>query len=566
MSTMGDQSDARTKARIPFEAVVEVADTGDSDPYEAQAVDVSGEGMHLRTAYLPDVGQSIACRFDAGADPVTVTGAVVWRQAESRGGEFGIRFNEMDPDTAKALEAIVGTSTPEGVVSAMPKGRVRLHIEGLGQPMRARVKTTSATELTVGSDLAFLQVGKHLELEDAELGGKRPAVIDRVEVETDPDSHVPRLVVALRYEPLAVSDAARMPDSDADAARPTVRARTSEPNARVLPADERPDGTDEEAASMKSTFARNAAKVTPAVLGLLKRAREKAANLSARGASTDEAPARRTTSPAPGGGLKTSGRGVVRDKFEAAPPTGMRAALEMHKRKIALGGSAFLAVLLVAAAMHKPSSGAVASAPAPLDSAALAPLTELANAPPVNLSADAGPAPAVDPMLVATAPSAAPAPMPPAPLAVTPPDPPPAAKPSGPVHATPFSNGSVTHGNVLRLKMDGAIEKINGAQQPAGFSVSIPGHKSLEPAGPLASRDSRIASIRVTNDQGGAELEVAFKDGVPNYVVRSKGDTLEIVLAPIATASHDAPAKPAKHVDPSAKPSKPSKKTAHAKH
>jgi hypothetical protein len=37
--------------------------------------------------------------------------------------------------------------------------------------------------------------------------------------------------------------------------------------------------------------------------------------------------------------------------------------------------------------------------------------------------------------------------------------------------------------------------------------------------------------MRVTNEANGAELSVTFKDGVPNYQVRAKGDTLEIVLA-----------------------------------
>src|SRR6185503_20915492 len=93
--------------------------------------------------------------------------------------------------------------------------------------------------------------------------------------------------------------------------------------------------------------------------------------------------------------------------------------------------------------------------------------------------------------------------------------------------------GPVAHGNVLRLKMDGAIEKLQGAAQPTGFTVAVPDRRSLEAAGPLAARDSRIASIKVTNDGAGAELAVAFKDGVPNYQVRAKGDTLEIVLAQI---------------------------------
>jgi hypothetical protein len=114
-------------------------------------------------------------------------------------------------------------------------------------------------------------------------------------------------------------------------------------------------------------------------------------------------------------------------------------------------------------------------------------------------------------------------------------------------HVAPFSNGAVAHGNVLRIKMDGAIEKIEGDAQPTGFTVVIPGRRSLEPAAPLAARDSRIASIRVTNDGPGAELTVAFKDGVPNYLVRAKSDTLEIVLAPAgslaeATKPHAAPA------------------------
>lgn len=101
------------------------------------------------------------------------------------------------------------------------------------------------------------------------------------------------------------------------------------------------------------------------------------------------------------------------------------------------------------------------------------------------------------------------------------------------VKVTPFGNGPVAHGNVLHVKMDGTIEKIEGAQQPTGFTVRIPGHRSLEAAGPLAQRDSRIAAIRVSNDPTGAELSITFKDGVPNYQVRAKADMLEIALAPI---------------------------------
>jgi hypothetical protein len=96
----------------------------------------------------------------------------------------------------------------------------------------------------------------------------------------------------------------------------------------------------------------------------------------------------------------------------------------------------------------------------------------------------------------------------------------------------PFGNGPVHHGNVLHLKMDGPVESIEGAQQPTGFTVKAPGRKSLEAAAPLAARDSRIAAIKVSNESTGAELNVTFKDGVPNYQVSAKGDTLVIALAP----------------------------------
>ncbi|HWL85793.1 MAG TPA: hypothetical protein VNO21_08330, partial [Polyangiaceae bacterium] len=126
------------------------------------------------------------------------------------------------------------------------------------------------------------------------------------------------------------------------------------------------------------------------------------------------------------------------------------------------------------------------------------------------------------------------------------------------VQVAPFTNGTVSHGNVLRLKMDGTIEKIQGASQAAGFTVVIPSRRSLEAAAPLAARDGRIASIKVVNDPAGAELSVTFKDGVPNYVVRAKGETLEIVLAAMGhiperpvladahnpDPGHDGPARP----------------------
>src|SRR6516162_9088957 len=100
--------------RIPFEAMVEVGGAlGPSFP--AQAVNISEDGMQLRTAYLPEIGQPISCRFDVG-----------------HGGAFGIRFTNLDPESVDALSQIMGTA-PQ-IVAQMPGSRIRLHIDGLGSP------------------------------------------------------------------------------------------------------------------------------------------------------------------------------------------------------------------------------------------------------------------------------------------------------------------------------------------------------------------------------------------------------------------------------------------------
>jgi len=517
-----DASDRRAPGatRIPFEALVEVSPSlGPS--FEAQAVNVSDEGMHLRTAYLPEIGQPLMCRFDAGsAGEVAAQGEVVWREEGDRGGEFGLRFVDLDAQSAEALGRIVGvqqkTIAPQGA-------KVRLHIEGLGFPMKARVKDATRKELTVGNELGFLQVGKELELEDAETGEKRPARIDRVEVEIDPESRVPRLVVGLRYGdepesiPIEPQHAEAAPQKDTTP-EPSVMDHEEEPHAEAH-AEE--DEVQSAASEMKGSFAKNAAKVTPALLAFAKRARatagvlwDKRKQLKRERVETTK----RTTAPPPGGGLHAAGRKVVRASELVKP---LARGIDT-KRKVAIGAVAGLTVVLAYAALHK-SPKTEAAHPAPVTSEA----TALAAAPPAPVAPPQQPA---------------------QPEPVTPS----AAEPSDNGHhghhghVAPFGNGAVAHGNVLKLKMDGNIDKIDGASEPTGFSVSIPGRRALEPAGPLAARDNRIASIKVSNDGGGSMLDVAFKDGVPSYLVRAKGDTLEIVLAPPGHVGHHDHGKPEK--------------------
>ncbi|HEV3193637.1 MAG TPA: PilZ domain-containing protein, partial [Polyangiaceae bacterium] len=94
--------------RSAFDALVEVG--GALGPtFEAQAVNVSEEGIQLRTAYLPEPGQPLTCRFDAGpGQSVLASGEVVWAQGAEKGGEFGVRFTDVDAESTEALKRVCG--------------------------------------------------------------------------------------------------------------------------------------------------------------------------------------------------------------------------------------------------------------------------------------------------------------------------------------------------------------------------------------------------------------------------------------------------------------------------
>jgi PilZ domain len=535
-------------ARINFDGLVEVG--GALGPsFEAHALDVSEEGMHLRTAYLPELGQQVTCRFEAGAGQSVVgSGEVMWCRAADRGGEFGVRFTEMDAECVESLKRVCGFGGGAG--STQPGGKVRLYIEGLASPMRARVRDARATAITVGSDLGFLQVGKHLELEDTVSGSKRPASIDRVDVAVDPESHVPQLIVTLRYADVGAADPGRTePPSEARPGRAAPPMFDDPPS--TMAGMGGMGGMDE---MPKGMLATQAARIGPAFERLGHRVKTTIALLAKRGRTEDDATPRRTTAPAPGGGLHASGRRVVRAETNDAADGGQPAArppAASARRRAAIAAAVMATAVLGAVAIKRmhhespPVTTASTNAPAAIDTgapAAASPAMPATTGPSGDTSAAAAIAPPAT--AASQAAPATPAPATP-PVVATPGD---KAAPTtatataedgtSAAHRTharpaPFANGPVHHGNVLRLRMDGPVEVLEGAQQPTGFTVKLPGRRSLEAAAPLAARDARIATIKVNNEPSGAELTVVFKDGVPNYRVSARGDFLVVALAPI---------------------------------
>ncbi|MGK4005810.1 PilZ domain-containing protein [Sorangium sp. So ce1036] len=715
--------------RVRIEALVAVGETSGGG-FEAESIDMSPEGMRLRTAYLPKVGDALICRFDGLGKELVVEGEVCWRAEQARGGEFGLRFTGLDAEAEETVRAMCASmdagaarpaselaapaaAAPAALEAAQRGARVRLHIDGLGSPMKARVRAGGSDELEVGSNLEFLKVGRTLELEEVERGARREAYIDHVKVEIDPATSVPQLVVSLRYDAPRVARASRprlAPSEGQPPARPASTSASqpparpastsasqpparpsptlvsqpsaparpastsaSQPPARPSPADDgatarpsaapprapaddgatarvsatparpssppprdraedapagasaepaagasgraavddgddqdgdlspaprdaraggeapssasdavassaqdAPDGAEAEAAAAgqpsrlrdvgeKAAKAGKvvAGKLGPALAGAGSRAASAMAGVVARirnrraaaaagegaGAGKDGG-ARRTTAPPPAGALKSGGRRLVREEADAG--AGGEAAeppQRFNPKAAALGSFLGLATVLVLFGAARlvglvggdaPSgevAGTAESAPA-LPAASGAPALAAAAAP-----AAAGGALTANVPLFGATPLSTTEPVPP-----TPPessaqaddslDP---GMPGGPgdedadeedEQAAPqeWGRGVVRSPTVLRLKMDGPIEEVTGAAGAMGFTVSLPDRRALSSGSGLARKDKRIASVRVVNTPHGAEVTLKFKDGVPAYRAKARGDRLEIAI------------------------------------
>ncbi|HEX9622457.1 MAG TPA: PilZ domain-containing protein, partial [Polyangiaceae bacterium] len=327
-----DERRAPGVARVPVTTLVEICGNDPGVPaFEAESLDMSGRGMHCRTGYVPEPGNSLVCRFEHDGSEVVVEGEVAWRRQRDEGGEFGIRFTALD---AKGVDTLRRLRDIEAEVVERPPApesdkerertetgtRVRLHIDGLGTPMKARVRDGSSRKIRVGSNLEFLKVGRHLEIEDLDQGVRTGASIDSVDVVVDPQTQVPQLVVALRYdgaidvtpEPSVVS--AEPPEDDASEleAGSGVEAGSTE--------DEDSDAESEAAVlrnrlgnvathvgdAMKHAGDRLAGLSRHAGAGMGRLMKDAGARVVAFRRQQRERPVKRTTAPPPSGALSTN--------------------------------------------------------------------------------------------------------------------------------------------------------------------------------------------------------------------------------------------------------------------
>ncbi len=594
--------------RVSLATLVEICGNQPGVPaFEAHSLDVSGRGMHVKTAYVPKVGDPLICRFESQGREIVVEGVVAWRREGDNGGDFGIEFTALDSGSVDALRALCGvgmTYEPDGRSerdgeandadpSCLPGAKVRLHIDGLGSPMKANVREGSQRRLQVGSQLEFLQVGRHLEIEDVGAGARRSARIDSVNVRVDPRSQVPELVVALRYD--GVEDQTPEPSVvDRSAEKPGPELPASD--YRVLKSTERhPDPEEQQAREAEAEMiaeqqaaeqaklvydrlghaAHGVAQVAKLTGQALARVGQSAASNAGslfKGAGqqlfkrAEPAPApRRQTAPPPGSSRvfqtsklrSQSGRGAPGARTSHAPgapqaaPSGAAAPTSSGKRRGAKVGVIVGGLVVVAATAafalrdvdgrdEAPAVVALASSVATPPAAAPAPRKQ----PPKNSGGIVANVPLFGPTPMAT--------MEPAPLG-------PAPEPedeearekaaaaasvedatwsnndskakSDPSDVKPWGRGRMHLPTIHKLRLDAPGGAISGAVNATGFTVVVPGRKVMESGRSIQRRDKRIAQVKTSNTASGAQITFQFRGKVPSYRVRLRKDFAEFLIS-----------------------------------
>lgn len=622
---MSDVQERRAQGtpRVPVSTLVEICGNVPGTPvFEAESVDVSPRGMHLKTAYLPEAGAPLVCRFENERGEIVVEGVVAWRREGGRGGEFGVQFTALDSRSVDALRDLCGPVGGSGESASpdpggQPGARVRLHIDGLGSPMKARVKTGGSGKVQVGSSLEFLKVGRRLEIEDMDQGARRGAQIDGVSVMVDPSTQVPQLIVALRYEgaeentpsptvaPVKRVDqpAARVlsippesvtvsapkslaPSSRQETAKEKDRDREdkddSEPKtARAATDDDEPmlRGRVATLASNAEVHAKAAGERLASASGeaarWFKGAADKVLELGRR---RPQEPQRRTTSPAPQSSAEKPKLREQNPSRAAAGPEDKAVARKrlVQRATVAIAAAGVIGIATAATVMRAPATpppGAASEAGSAVAAVEGAPLGEQPGA-----ATNGGPVTANVPLFGPTAlTTTEPAPLGPPPENASDEeqeryeartsvpsgaeddqdfaDEKPARKSSRsqlderpsrdarstetrPEDVAPWGRGRMHLPTIHRLRLDAPGAAIQGAADPTGFTIVIPGRKVMEAAAGIAKRDERIARVRATNIGSGAQVSFRFKDGVPAYRVRLRRDYIEfLVSAPEAKGS-----------------------------
>jgi hypothetical protein len=450
--------------------------------------------------------------------------------------------------------------------SVVKNARVKLHIEGLASPMKARVRDSDPKTASVGSSLEFLKLGRPVQVEDVDAGDRREGIVDGVKVEVDPKTSIPQLVVSLRFDGgMPAAAAAKSTKVAQDEAPDTVVAAREKPvekpveKAKPAPKVEVPvKATDSEESEFddaelglpknRGEQVKNAAKelsskakstldmVGQGASGFFARMREAVAEKRAARAKEAKANApKRVTAPPPSGALTSAGRRVVRQDKDAEVDDPVVTPVK-SKKPLFIGAGVGLALLLGGGLYAaNGSSKKEAAAPKPAATAEQKPQAALPPIPGAPAVADvplygATPLSTTEQVLPAETEATAPSP-----------------KASEPAESEEgeekaelvkeFGQGSVKNAKLLKVRLDGPVAGFTAVENDDGFTLLVPKRKSTSTSSALVRKDKRLAAVDVVNRDDDAEITVKFKGEVPGYKVKVRGDRIEIALSSEAGAS-----------------------------
>lgn len=233
--------------RVPFPWPVAVSHDAYEGQFEAAGVNLSLGGMGLRAGFLPDVGDSLRCRFGTPTGhPVDVSGKVMWtRVISGQEGEFGLSFHEIRGEAAAMLQHVVFSpqATPDispdqvpvfhppAPVPSPPPASVhtRLRVDGVGRPVRGLILEEDSEGMVVEQPMPALRLGARVQVE----GKGQSARIQGVDLVMEGDT--PRVVMDLEFD----GDEITLPDFGDEPAHPDPLPFVQP----IKPAPVRPQGT-----------------------------------------------------------------------------------------------------------------------------------------------------------------------------------------------------------------------------------------------------------------------------------------------------------------------------------
>ncbi|MFO0562214.1 MAG: PilZ domain-containing protein [Polyangiales bacterium] len=279
---MGTSANAerRESTRRRFNGTVELALPDEAEGYEADAIDLSIGGISLKTAFLPDVGSELDCRFVLdGNDPRTVQarGQVVWAKDNGNdAGAFGLCFTELSKGDRAALEKHCTPKSAQPAQAAQAPvdphaktvnvnvnavdDRVRLRLPKMSEPLKAKVQQQVDGAVVVAMDLSFITLGDNVEVESVK--GKTKGILEDVQVDVDASSKSARLVLTVSLDGSTAAErtgrhaALVMPSKPTPVApqeAQTIAAKPVKKSAPVVVASRHDEDEHHEAESIKGT-------------------------------------------------------------------------------------------------------------------------------------------------------------------------------------------------------------------------------------------------------------------------------------------------------------------------